>query len=263
VERGKDPLRVVAFARGDQVVVEQTAAQFFQGRVLEVENNQLRVEVSGGRSVLVEPGDAYPLPPRKRSVPRQLAICRTGDRKWEGCRIESLQGSRIFARSAEDQEYSVGPDQVLAPSPLTELNLRRDFQRSRARADFVRAVEKAGQPRAPVGWKASPGERVLARKDNGWFTARVHEIEHDGLRVRWESDGEVIKVPMENVVPQPRYGSSPLMRGDFGLLRPTSLAEPWRPVQVRSVEDRDLRVLSLEGELLSTSAQDVVPLQSH
>ena len=39
-------------------------------------------------------------------------------------------------------------------------------------------------------------------------------------------------------------------------------AEPWKPVQIRSLGAQDLRVSDIAGELASVSIRDVVPLSA-
>jgi hypothetical protein len=249
-------------ARGDQVVVEQTAAEFFEGRVVAVDSEKLRVQAPGKpRSLMVESSDAYPLPPAKhRFEAGQFAVCRAGRLRWVGCRVQAVQGQAISVQDVEGRPLRLSPAEVLAPSPVTELNLRRHFERIRTRAAFARAVERAGAPRAPKGWRAAPRERVLAQRDSSWYSARIHEIEKSGLRVRWDADQQISEVSAESVVPQPPYVGE-LGRGDFALMELPGGLQPWQPVQVRAVIGADLKVVDIDGEMHSVSRRDVVPLR--
>lgn len=248
-------------ARGDWVVVEQTAAEFFEGRVLGANGDQLRVEVPGKNgSVLVALGDVYRLPPPvKRPSPAELAICNSARHVWVPCRIVRAVGATISVKDAEERDLELSPTAILTPTAVTELNLRRYFERNQARAAFAASAAAAGAPRVPKGWHPMPQERVLARDGAAWFSAHIHEIGEDQMRVSWDSDRQVSVVDPAAIVPQPPYDVT-LARGAFVLLRPPSTSQPWRPVRVRRVAGSDLGVDDVDGNQIDTNLRDVVPL---
>src|SRR6187431_1646488 len=79
-------------SRGDHVVVEPRAAEFFEGRVLSIGKSELRIEPVGKHEgILVSVSDVYALPKDSPVVkPAQFAICRV-EQRWLGCRVEAVR----------------------------------------------------------------------------------------------------------------------------------------------------------------------------
>src|ERR1700742_428260 len=77
------------FVRGDLVVVEKAAAEFFEARVLSVNGASLKVQTSAeGEPVVVARSDAYRI--ERAAQPfaaNAAAICRTAPARWEPCRV--------------------------------------------------------------------------------------------------------------------------------------------------------------------------------
>jgi hypothetical protein len=250
-----------AIARGDRVVVEAKAAEFFEGRVLAVDGERLRVQrAAEGDALSVALSDAYRLPPASAPVaPGQLAICRAGEARWVGCRIEARSEAGTRARSADGAVLETASDGVIPPTAVTALNLERHFERSHERAEFQNALSRAGAPRRPDGWRASPRERVVARQDGSWYSASVHEIEDDGLYVTWQADRRTTKLEASNIVPEPPYAHAP-KRGEFALLRPETIAQPWKPVRIDAAAPDAFTVVDVSGKRQPASARDLLPL---
>jgi hypothetical protein len=250
------------FVRGDHVVVERAAAEFFEGRVLGVASDKLRVEPSdntGNR--VISSSDAYRLPPSPTAVSAgRFAICGVAAKQWVACRVVPGGGELVRVEDADGRRRELSRSRILEPTPVTELNLRHHFERASERAAFTRGAERAGHPRAPRGWVTMPRERVVARHGVGWFNARVHEIESDGVRVAWESGAQIEKVGNESVVPEPPHKSAVFQRGDYALMRPETPSEPWKPVQVRDSADGETRVMDVNGRSHVVRAHDLLPL---
>ena len=85
------------------------------------------------------------------------------------------------------------------------------------------------------------------------------EIEDDGVRVRWQADRRVAKLPAQHVVPAPPYEPPP-RRGQYALLRPVSLAQPWEPVRVVGATGDLLVVKDSGGNQRSVQLRNLVPL---
>jgi hypothetical protein len=243
-------------------VVEQSAAEFFEGQVVGVEANRLRVQTADEEeSVDVAPDDAYRLPPAAHEFAvGDFAICGTSPMRWRACRVETVSADALVVRDSAGKESRLPRGRVLDPTKLTELNLRRYFDRVEKRRAFARAVGGAGMPRAPRGWRPSPHERVLGYQGKAWYSASIHEIEDDALHVRWRSDGRVTELTKPHVVPEPPYQPPPA-RGDFGLLRPTRPAQPWQPVRVVASNPEGLVVIGVDGHRRPAELRDVVPLR--
>jgi hypothetical protein len=121
-----------AFARGDTVVVERAAAEFFQGRVLGVDARGLRVQTADeGDALQVAKGDAYRVPAIPASLDRgDLAVCNVRAAHWMACRIESLAGGSVGVRDENGRTYELGKQQILAPTDVTRMNIERAFSQS-------------------------------------------------------------------------------------------------------------------------------------
>jgi hypothetical protein len=242
-------------ARGDRVVVEQTAASFFEGRVLEVRGGELVVEKGEERDlVTVARADAYAIVAREARA--GLAICEVARSRWVGCRIEQTNG-RLHATDVELAPLELA--RTLAPSALTELNLQRAFERATRRAAFRRGLAAAGDPRAPKGYAPSPREHVVARRQGAWHGAVVVELQDGGARLRWETDGRESEVRVENMVPEPR-GDSPPRRGAFALARPPAPSGAWSAVRIESVGPADVIVVDENESRRTLTARDLLLL---
>ncbi len=245
--------------RGDHVVVEQTAAEFFEGRVLEVEANGLRVEaLDGGASRRVASGDSYRISGGASPQAGSLAICRIQPATWVGCRIDTV-GEKLTVSTALGDRHELAAGDVVLPTPVTELNIRRSFERTKRERAFAEAARRAGAPRAPKGWHPAPRERVVAKSGKAWFSAHVREIEDDGIHVEWRADARVTKVPLTDLVPEPPF-PKPLHKGSFALLRPSVVSRPWKPVRVESEKDGIFTVVNASGEQTSVLARDLLPV---
>lgn len=259
-ERGGSPPPEAArgLARGDHVVIESAAAEFFEGRVTEADSDRLRVQRLGdGESLSVSAADAYRLPSTTTPAPG-LAICKSGDAGWVACRVESIGGARVRAHDVRDRPLELATEHVLTPNAVTELNLRHAFARSRRHADFERAVTRAGRPRPPAGWRPGPRERVLASDGTGWYSARIRELEDERVHVVWKADERVTELPRGEVVPEPPYRRTPA-RGQIVLVRPRVAAGPWAPVRVVATSG-SIVVEDADGSRRTVAARDVVPL---
>lgn len=248
-------------ARGDRVVVEQTAAEFFEGRVLAVDGGRLRVQASaGGDSQSVAESDVYRLPPTAHVwAIGALGICAHAD-GWLACRVEKT-GVPLGVRSAAGEAFTVGADQIVGPSPLTELNLKRYFARRANQLDFLQGAARAGEPRLDPNWRPSVHERVLAKVGNDWFTAHVKELDKDGVVVTLSLPQQVALVPSASLAPEPpSMFSADVHRGDFVLIRPETSSEPWAKRAVRAVSPTEIKLADADGTGKTVSPRDVVPL---
>jgi hypothetical protein len=245
-------------SRGEHVVVEPSAAEFFEARVIEIGPNELRVQaVSGGESRRVAPSDVHRIT-ALTSPPKGIAICRKAPAVWIGCRVDEVRERRVSAVDLAGAPLSISTDDVLAPSGVTELNLRHAFRGSERRIEFEAAVARAGSPSAPRGWRPSPRERVLARDGRGWYSARIHEIEDERLHVRWQTDERISELTYADVVPEPPYPGT-AARGAIVLVRPSLAAQAWAPMRVQ-MSGADLVVEDGRGAKKTVAARDVVPL---
>lgn len=248
--------------RGDRVVVEPRAAEFFEGTVLAVTAGQLRVAPRDGpEPVRVALADAYRLPAQNVSARvGQLAVCRI-DASWLGCRVASVAAPAMQVRTPDGLTHAIQHDALLLPSPLTELNLERHFARTAERSAFIAAAAAAGEPVAPVGFRSLPKARVIVRRRGAWESAVVSEVGKKDLYVTFTSDGLKESVTTDIIIPEPPY-SAPPRRGQFALVRPTSPSEAWPRVQVTASTEGAFKVRDAEGTVRVVGERDLVPLST-
>jgi hypothetical protein len=255
-----------AFERGDRVVVEPLGGEFFEGRVLSVMPERLRIERGRtGEALTVAANDVYRLPAAlAANEAGRLAICSV-EATWIGCRIESSGGPEVTVRTLDDRTLALSRSAVLAPSSVTELNLRQRFERRAARAQFVEAAARAGEPLAPPGYRPQPQARVIAERQGGWWSAVVLGMSDDEdedereVTVRFSSDGLEQTVPARSVVPEPVQSPAPA-RGAFVLIRPISPAEAWKRVRVLSAIEDEAKVIDQDGSERTVAFRDVLAL---
>ncbi len=262
-----DPSQRAAPARGDHVVVEPRASEFFEARVLEVKRDKMKVEqLDTGESHLVAIADAYLLSKSRAELAAgQFAVCKRAAKKWEACQIDQVLAKGVKARSPEGDVFTLKPADALPASPITVLNIRRNFARHKKFREFTAAVAKAGSPAVAAGWRAGPKERVIVRAKEGWFSAQIVEIEDEGYRVRFAADGRDGETARSKVIPEPPYKHVELRQGQFALVRPKTTAGAWRPyLIVRIAEDKDdeVEVEDGSGRKRSVVSRDLVPLRA-
>jgi len=190
-----------------------------------------------------------------------LAICARGE-AWVPCRLLRITGTTLQARTADGELFELTRDRLLSPSALTELNLKRYFARREAEQTFAQAAERAGDPRPEPGWRPALRERLLVKVGEQWFTGYVRSIDGDTAQIGLSSRQREATVPLSALSAEPPSSfAAELRRGDFVLLRPESPAEPWPRLQVRSVDDAELKLVDAEGRVKSATVRDIVPLR--
>jgi len=251
------------YVRGDRVVAEQSAAQFFEGRVLSVQGERLRLQAIGGNDSLnVVASDVYrlPAPPRELTA-NALAICGRAD-AWLPCRLSRVTDREPRALTATGETFSVTRDRVLVPTALTELNLKRYFARIEAEQAFAHAAERAGDPRPEPNWRPALRERLLVKVGADWFTGYVREIDSDTATVALSSPQRSATVPLAALSAEPPSSFvSELRRGDFVLYRPETPSQPWARLQVRAVNDPELKLGDASGTVKTATVREVIPLR--
>lgn len=243
------------------MVVESSAAEFFEARVLEIDAQRARVQVLPKNDTKeVSSSDLYRIGETREDLKQgALAICRTAESEWSGCRVEVSSGESLEVTTASGERKSIPRADVLAPSSVTELNLRRRFERTQQRSAFEAALGGARAPRPPAGYRPDAGARVLVRVDGAWYAAKVFEIDREDLRVTWFGTGRVSDVDRKDVIPMPPYSGS-LRRGDFALGRPLEPARAWSPVRVERVNGSEITVKQADGSERALTTADLVPL---
>lgn len=250
------------FERGDIVIVERTAAEFFEGRVLSVAQAGLKIQTTDeGEPVVVASNDAYRFDKTPReSAPGAPAICSDRPTHWVACRIVAKDATNVRVTLSSGAEVSIPADRALVPSAVTALNIKKLFEIGESRRRFDEAAAEAGHPQRPSGWMPEVNEPVIARRGPSWFSARVASmLEDGGVRVLFEGTDRAEALPASYVVPIPPYTRS-FSRGDFALIRPRSATEPWARVRVEAIGPDEAVVVGEDGERKRWEARQLVPV---
>lgn len=244
-------------------MAERAGAEFFEGRVLAVDVDHLRVQAVGGNDSLnVLASDVYRLPPAVHDLTlNQLAICER-EAEWVPCRLTRVTGATLSALNALGVPFELSRERVLVPTALTELNLKRYFLRSEAEFAFKRSAEHAGEPRPEPNWRPTLHERLLVKRGTDWFTGYVRELVDDGAEVTLSATPRSVVVPLGALAAEPPSSFvNELRHGDFVLVRPDTPADPWPRWQVRAVNGAEIKLVDAAGAARSASAREVVPLR--
>lgn len=246
--------------RGDRVVVEPRAAEFFEGRVLSVSAERLRVEVlAGGEPLSVSRADVYLLSDARGALKvGQFAICMDAA-SWIGCRVEQVSRDQLGVALLAKGKVTIAKGLALTPSASTELNLKQAFARSAERREFEQSAEHAAGPVSPPGFVPTLHGRVLVRRAGGWYSGVIQELREKFAYVAFAPDSVREQVSRRDLLPEPPYPAQPT-RGDFVLVRPASPAEPWRTLRVLGASARDFRVGAPGNDERVVSVRDLVPL---
>jgi hypothetical protein len=185
------------------------------------------------------------------------------DKHWRGCRVESSGDAGVSVIDDEAARALLDRESLLAPTALTELNVRQRFDRNAKRRAFVDGARAAGHPHAPHGWRPALDERVLAVRDGAWVGARVRGfLKKGGVRLIWDEDKRSVDMSSRDVVPQPPVDFSPTV-GSFVLARPQAGSRNWTVVRVESVGGSNLVVSNEVGDQIPLSLRDVLPLERY
>lgn len=270
--------------RGDQVLVEAAAGEFFQGRVLSralVKGTpRLKVQRSDGELARADEADVYRLAPahaasagsfaadrRPAGAPPglavdALAICRRSDPPgdWVGCRVvTALAAAKFEVEDYAGERFIADTSSIALPSELTRMNLEQRFQTADKGLRFERAARAAGDPEPTPGWVPGLRERVIAKLGDQWFSAYIVRFYADGsYRVEWVTNRRESDVERRFVISEPPY-AAPAHSGGFALRRPSALSRPWLRVKVVAVRP-ELLVSDATGEQHPATLRELVPI---
>ena len=224
--------------RGDRVLVESNAAQFYEARVISEASPNLRVQaVPSGDAALVQTADVYRLPTKISQLAAQtFAICNVERQRWVACRIVNPRPEGTTARDINENSYDLTWAQVVEANPLTELNLKRLFDKAREQHDFDHDMAKAGPPRTVPGWQPTTGGSVLAKVDGKWWSAVVVSSKRGKIRISTMGTDRSLEVERSDIAPEPPYPMDVSQKSHFALLRPTSVSQAWVPVRLISFD---------------------------
>jgi hypothetical protein len=245
------------------VVVERSAAEFFQGRVLSVADTTLKVQTSEeGEPVLVARSDAYRVPPEHHAfTAKDAAICAERAGHWVPCLVANDGGGgEIVVRFSSGEERPLERAKVLSPSAVTALDISRHFEAVSARKQFDEDAHRSGVPPRRPGWIPERKEPVLAVHGGEWFSAHVVEPLGDGgVRLVWDGDEHAETVRGDLVAPVPPSNLPP-ERGKFALARPETASQPWERVRIEAVGPSESLAVGVDGRKRKLDRRSFVPL---
>lgn len=249
--------------RGDRVVVESSAAQFYEAQVLSSEGARLKVQSrNGGNMANVQVGNVYRLPSNAQVLAnRAYAICNIADARWVGCRVSRAEAHQAQFDDAQGSTYRLDWSRVLAPGALTELNLKRLFERSAEKLEFEREMARAGNPPSIAGWSPSPAKAALVKIGGSWHLATVLGERRGSIRLKLFGARHEIETSREMIAPEPPYPLELLKQSRLALLRPSNLTEAWRPVRLVAADNLECTLEDLEVGRRTAPVRDVCPLQ--
>lgn len=247
--------------RGDRVVVEPLSAEFFEGQVLEVLEAKIKLQrTDSGDIVQVGKGDVYRLGETKpRLSPNDLGICEMKPHRWQSCRVLRSTADGFYVATTEGSEQDLRASQVLAPTGLSELNIRRRFAEVARRRSFEAAVASASIPRRVPGWVPAPRRMVVAERNGRWYGAQITEVDDDRVVLRWDGQKDLTDLPKTAIMPQPPACGVP-QRGDRALRRPSGHGAPWVPVVVVAVDGGEVTVENIDRVRIVVDIRELCPM---
>lgn len=250
--------------RGDRVLVESNAAQFYEARVISDSAPKLRVQaVPSGDTALVRASDIYRLPATGSTLAAQsLAICNIDGERWVGCRIANTGHLGALVHDVNEKAYDIPWSQVVSPNPMTEMNLKRLFDKAGEQHDFDHEMAKAGPPRLVAGWQPSAGRNILVKLDGKWWLAVVMTSKHGKFRVKLAGTDRSAEVERTDVAPEPPYPMDVSQKSRQALLRPVSVNQPWTPVRLISFDALEALVEDVGRGRRTVPVRDVCPLEN-
>jgi hypothetical protein len=247
---------------GDQVVIESATATFVEGVVSALERERAKIDVLPVGKVVEHPlSDVYvPGRPSKGALTAgSFAVCHMPDGRWRGCRIDAFDGDRVRVMGDDALAVEVGREDLLAPTPVTELNVRQRFDRAAKRRAFREGAKSAVRPRVPDGWRPRVGEKVVARRDGLWMGAQLKELARTSARILWDDDRRVVSWNLADIAPQPPVEFPPTV-GSYVLAHPVAGPRPWTVMRVESAGELTLVVADEGGDTWQLAPRDVLPM---
>ena len=250
--------------RGDRVLIESNAAQFYEARVISDSTPKLRVQaVPSGDTALVQASDIYRLPATISTLAAQsLAICNVDGQRWVGCRITNPEASGALVHDVNEKVYNLPWSHVVSPNPMTEMNLKRLFEKAGELHDFDHEMAKAGPPRLVAGWQPAAGRNILVKLDGSWWLAVVMASKHSKFRVRLAGTDRSVDVERADMAPEPPYPMDVSQKSRQALLRPASTNQPWVTVRLISFDALEAVVEDVSRGRRTVPVRDVCPLEN-
>lgn len=267
---------------GARVIVENATAAFVEGTVVAVVRDRARVQLASTGEVtdqslsevyVPSSNDVAPSAPPTAEPVRDVhvllagpslhggsyAVCHMPDNRWRGCRIETAN-----ARASVVDDEATAADlpwhELLAPTPVTELNVRQRFDRNAKRRAFRDGARSAGRPRVPGSWRPGLNERIIAERDGVWMGAQIKGVKRGTARLEWESDRRLSDTNLAEICPEPPMDFAPTV-GTYVLARPTRGARTWAVLRVESTGAGALVLSDELGDQQERSLRDLIPLE--
>ena len=268
---------------GARVIVENATAAFVEGTVVAVVRDRARVQLASSGEVTDQSLSEMYVPSSDDAVPSapataepvhddahtavagspvhagSYAVCHMPDSRWRGCRIESANARA----GVVDDEATIAElpwHDLLAPTPVTELNVRQRFERNAKRRAFRDGARSAGHPRVPGNWRPGLNERVIAERDGAWVGAQIKGMKRGTARVEWESDRRLSDTNLAEICPEPPMDFAPTV-GTYVLARPARGARTWLVLRVESTGAGALLLSDELGDQQERSLRDLIPLE--
>ncbi len=245
--------------RGAKVLVEQTAAEFFEGRVLSVEGSALKVQgLLLGDVRSVARADVQPLGGGVVNPTSGFGICRVATQAWAGCRVLAADAARLSVELADGTKRELAAQDVLSASELSRLNISQRFQRQASERGFVEEARRQS-PRVPASYRVAAQANLLARAQDGYYAVKVRELVEAGAYVTWPDGRPPSRVDAADLAPLPPYHLE-LRPGEFVLLTPLAPTEAWPVGRIEQAYEGRVTGRRADGEPFDAPTRAVVPL---
>lgn len=251
------------FQPGDPVVVETARATFLEGTVRKPGKSRLTVDAQGDAPREVDAANVYLIKNQPAEVPDgTLAICRSAERKWIGCKVERREGSRASIVDEDGERREIELSSILKPTAMTELNLRQSFEQALKRKAFLDGAREAGRPVVPKGWSAGPGDRVLVQTSDGYRGGKVQRVVKKKGQVIVLVDGEgkdARAFSRQELFPQAPQPFTPTA-ASYACLRPPTGEPIWPVVRIEGANERKVTVSDASGRKWVVESSELTPL---
>jgi hypothetical protein len=258
---GGASVTAVSLLAGDRVVIESAMATFVEGVVASVSRDRARVQLGGAGEVSERAlGDLYvPSNEARALLEGNFAVCHMPDGAWRGCRVEAV-GEKVRVADDESATFDLARHDVLAATPVTELNVRQRFERNARRRAFREGAKSAGRPRVPASWRPDMNARVLVQRDGAWASGQVKGSKKGWIRIEPDADHRQFDARPSDVAPEPPVDFAPTV-GTYVLLRPATGGRTWSVMRVESAGTSTLELSDELGDRHPAAIRDVMPLE--
>lgn len=247
---------------GDMVVAKWTKNSFYEGKVQEIDESKYTIAwQDGSNATKVDGVDVFAMPKEdaKPDVAEgDIVLAKTGSSSyWNGAEIVKVDGDVYEVKTVESGATSnVAGSKIIKVPSAVAANLKEKA----GSTEFLKAAQ-AKKPKAPSGFKAKKGDKVLAEwSTNSWWAGKVDKVEGGKTTVAWDDGSTPSAVDSAKVIPYPTDKTSDNPEEDQYLLVKPGSGTKWVYAQATAVGDTGVEIKTATGETRTVKAGEFVPL---